>query len=357
MQRLIAVEENVGETRAAVLENGRVVELHVERWSEAETRAIEGEVYRGRVLRVDASLNAAFIELGRGEPGFLPFGKAGRPKGFHEGAAIGVRVAREAYGEKGPNLALAEVEPGEAPECTQPAQPLAVRLVKRFGEADAVWADESEIDLDEEFEAALSPAAPIPGGGELFIETTRAMTTIDVDAAGRKAQGGADALALALNISAAKEAARQIRLRGIGGIVAIDFVHMRKPADRKQVEQVLRAGFKRDEARVDVAPISQFGVGELARQRRARGLREILCDPAGSVSLETHALAALRRLEAEGRGDRRRSLVLRAAPDVAAWLEGAPFYWRTAMTERLGPRFNLDSAPELAPGDAEAKTI
>jgi Ribonuclease G/E len=355
MQRLIAVEENIGETRAGVFEKGRLVELHVERWSEAGTRALENEIYRGRVLSVEQSLNAAFIDLGRGKPGFLPFGKAGRPKGFHQGAAVGVRVAREAYAEKGPNLALEEVEPGEAPELVREAPPLAARLVKAFGEAEAVWADEEEIDLEEAFEAALEPDAPVPGGGGLYIETTRGMTTIDIDAGGRTAQGGAQALALALNISAVKEAARQLRLRGLGGVIAIDCVHLRAQNDRKAVERELRQASRSDRARIDIAPMSQFCVLELARQRRGRSLAETVLDASGRPTDETLALAALRRLEREGIADRRRKLVLRAGARAHDWLEAAPFEWRAALAERLGPRFELQRA-EGDPDYFEVKT-
>ena len=90
MNRQILIEENIGETRAAVVENGRIVELHQERWSEAGQGAIGGEIYRGRVRRVEPALNAAFVDLGVGPEGFLPFGKSGRPRGLHEGAALGV---------------------------------------------------------------------------------------------------------------------------------------------------------------------------------------------------------------------------------------------------------------------------
>ena len=356
MQRLIVVEENIGETRAGVVEKGRLVELHVERWSEIGERALENEIYRGRVVSVEPSLNAAFIDLGRGEPGFLPFGKAGRPKGFHQGAAVGVRIAREAYAEKGPNLALEEVEAGEAPELVREAPPLAVRLVKAFGEAEAVWADETEIDLEEAFEAALEAEAPAPGGGSLYFETTRALTAVDIDAGGRTAQGGAQALALALNTSAVKEAARQLRLRGLGGVIAIDCVHLRAQNDRKAVERELRQASRADRARIDIAPMSQFCVIELARQRRGRSLAETLLGPDGRPTMQTLALEALRRLEREGIADRRRRLALHAGARVHDWLEAAPFDWRAALAERLGPRFELQRA-EGDPDRFEVKTL
>jgi len=343
MIRQILVEENIGETRAAVVENGRMVELHLDRWSEQGGRALEGEIYRGRVRRVEPALNCAFVDIGIGEDGFLPFGKSGRPKGLHEGAAIGVRVSREAHSEKGPNLSLADVEEGEAPQCVEPAPILAQRLVAAFKEAEAVWADETDFDLEAAFDEALDPMVKIPGGGSLYIEQTRAMTTIDVDADGRKGQGDAAKLSAALNMSAAKESARQIRMRGLGGIVAIDFVSMRGQPDRKAVEQALRQAFKKDRAKVDVAALSQFGVGELARQRRGRSLAEQMLDKSGALSVETRALAALRRLEGEGRARGGKRLSLQIPEDVKAWLEAESIDWRSAMTDRIGPRFELEA--------------
>ncbi|RKQ95635.1 ribonuclease E/G [Maricaulis maris] len=347
MNRQILIEENIGETRAAVAENGRIVELHLDRWSEAGQRAVEGEIYRGRIRRVEPALNAAFVDLGVGEEGFLPFGKAGRPKGLHEGAAIGVRIAREAYAEKGPNLGLVEVEPGEAPDCLEPADILAQRLVRTFSDAEPVWADETDYDLEEAFDEALEPQVAIPGGGSLYIEATRAMTTIDVDADGRKGQGNAAQLAVQLNNSAAKEAARQARMRGIGGMIAIDFVHMRGQPDRKAVEQTLRGAFRRDRAKVDVAPLSQFCIGEIARQRRGRTLAEIMLETDGRPTVETAALAALRRLEGEARSDRARKLRLTVGAEVYAWLDGDSIAWRAALADRIGPRFELAESAEL----------
>ena len=337
MNRTILIEENIGETRAAVVENGRIVELHLERWSEQNGRAVEGEVYRGRVRKVEMALNAAFVDLGVGEEGFLPFGKSGRPKGMHEGAAVKVRIAREAYDEKGPNLALIALEDGAAPECLEPAPILAQRLVRAFGDAEAVWADESELDLDEAFDEALSPSVAIPGGGSLYIEQARALVAIDVDADGRKAQGNAAKLSQQLNMSAAKEAARQVRLRGLGGLVAIDFVHMRAQPDRKATEQALRQAFRRDRAKVDVAPLSQFCIGELARQRRGRSLAELVLDKRGEPTVETEALRALREAVVALSHSRKASVTVKAGEAVFAWLEDDQIGWREAWAERLGP--------------------
>ncbi|MGP1274686.1 MAG: ribonuclease E/G [Caulobacterales bacterium] len=340
----IVVADHVGETRAALFEGDRAVELHLERWSERRSRAIRGEIYRGRVRRIEAQLNGAFVDIGRGPDGFLSFGAAGRPAGFHEGAAIGVQVAREAFQEKGPTLALYEVEAGDAPEALLTAPPLAERLSGQF-DAPIVHASKAGIDLDAEFEAALEPRVMLHGGGQIIIEPVTALTAIDVDAAGRT--GGKGNFAFDLNRTAAREAARQIRLRGIGGVVAIDFLPLKKKGDQTALEATLKSGFKNDPAKVDIAPSSRFANVELARQRLGRALHEQMWERFGVESVETAALAALRALEAEGRANRASPLVLDAGSEVHDWLARDPVGWNKAMASRLGARFSLKASASL----------
>ncbi len=116
---------------------------------------------------------------------------------------------------------------------------------------------------------------------------------------------------------------------------------MRGQPERTAVEQALRQAFRNDRAKVDVAPLSQFCVGELARQRRGRTLAEIQLDEDGQLSVETCALAAIRRLEAEARAQRSRKLVLQVPADVHAWLEADTIGWNGALAERIGARFTI----------------
>jgi Ribonuclease G/E len=341
MSRLIAVEEWVGETRAAIVENGRVVELHFDRWSEQGTRAHTGELYAGRIARIDGALNAAFVDLGRGDPGFLPFGKAGRPQGWHEGAMIGVRVAREAFAEKGPTLAVADLDerPG-APGLIETDANLAERLLRRYPETEVKWADEAGIDIAGAIDTALDTKVGLKGGGALRIEPTAALTAIDIDSAGRTANAGRR-LALDVNLAAMPEIARQIRLRGLGGNIVIDCLHLRSQPDRKAVEGALKKALKPDPARIDLLPISRFGLIEMARQRTGRSVAEILTDGEGALSVETRALAALRRLLLEGAANRSAKLNLTVAPVIHDWLDPDRIGWRAALTGRIGPRYTL----------------
>lgn len=353
--RIIAAE-HVGETRCAVMDGDRVLELHVARWSERSARAIRGEVFRARVRRIDNSLNGAFCDIGRGPEGFLPFGGGGRPDGLHEGAAIGVQIAREAFQEKGPTLSLFEVEPGDAPEAVIPAPPLPERLSMMF-EGPVRTEKEAGIDLEPIFDAALEPVVPLLGGGRLIIEPTAALVAIDVDAGGRKSNAVGARFAMEVNKAAAKEAAKQIRQRGFGGVVAIDFLPLKKKADQSALDATLKAAFKGDPARVDIAPPSRFAIVELARQRLGRPLHEIALERGGAETVETRALSALRALEREGRARGGSKLVLEAGAEVHAWLEADPIGWRKAMASRLGARFDTVLSETLEPRGFQARAV
>jgi ribonuclease G len=123
-------------------------------------------------------------------------------------------------------------------------------------------------DLDGAIDALLSPVVELPGGGRLTIEPVTALTAIDVDAGTRAA--------LDANLDAAAEIARQLRLRHLAGLVVVDFVSMRNPRDRAQVERALHTALARDPVETQMLPMSKFGLVELARERRGRPVAELL---------------------------------------------------------------------------------
>lgn len=337
MTAQILIDEAVGETRACWFDDqGLPVLLGHERWSDWGSRAILGEVHCGRVIEVNSGLNAAFVQLPKGKNGFLPFGKKGRPKGLHEGAWIAVEVTREAIAEKGPNLRMAQdVEAAGKLDLLQPAPPINERL-HMPGHVEIRVADREGRDrIDAAEEEALSTVLPIPGGGDIAIEPTRAMIAVDVDSGNNPLPVGK------LNAAAARLIFRQLRLRSLGGIVAIDFVAMRVKNERAALEATLRSLAKRDPAQVDVLPLSRFGVVELIRRRSNPSVTETLLGDAGRMNVESRALIALRALENEGMAHRGKKLVLAASGAVHDWLRNDAIGWREAMQERLGPRFEL----------------
>ena len=121
--------------------------------------------------------------------------------------------------------------------------------------------------LDEAIERALEPVVTLAGGGSISMEETRAGLVIDVDGGGRKG-------ALALNLEAAAAIAREVRLRGLGGLILIDFVDLDRAAERRRVERRLADGFAGDPAARQQLPFSSLGVIEMTRQRLGVPLAE-----------------------------------------------------------------------------------
>ncbi|HWA22351.1 MAG TPA: ribonuclease E/G [Caulobacterales bacterium] len=327
----------VGETRYLLARQGRPITLTITRWSDAGRRARWGEVYGGRVRKVERALRGAFVDLGlKDEQGFLPLSQG---RDVREGELIAVSIAREGTRAKGPVLAL-----------TDTTNPSAIGRIARREEDEAhdraapASADKRAA-IDAAIDEALAQRVALAGGGAITIEPTTALTAIDVDSAGRTGEADPERLALALNVAAANEAMRQLRLRAQGGLAAIDFVSLRQAANRKAVEAALKAAAQGDPWGVVFAPMSRFGIVELSRAQLMRPVRDVLLDADGRKSAETVALAALRAIERETAASRGRKVVAALAQEVADWLGANHIGWRDALTARIGAHWEIESAP------------
>src|SRR6184192_4298333 len=103
----------------------------------------------------------------------------------------------------------------------------------------------------------------MPLGGSLVIEQTEALVAIDVNSGNFRADNNAEETAFQMNLHSAKEIARQLRLRDLGGVIVNDFIDMRDEKHRRTVERALRDAMKRDRARTTILKISQFGPIEM----------------------------------------------------------------------------------------------
>ena len=122
--------------------------------------------------------------------------------------------------------------------------------------------------IERQIEQLLSRRVPLPSGGEIVIDETEALTSIDVNTGGHRGgkDNGKDYI-VAANLEAVTEAARQIRLRNLGGLIMIDTIDMKNPKDRKKVFDALRDAMEDDRAKHQILPISQLGVLQMTRQR------------------------------------------------------------------------------------------
>jgi ribonuclease E len=439
------------ECRIAIVEDGVLEELHVERSSREN---YVGNVYKGRVVNIEPSIQAVFVDFGVGRNGFLHVsdveyqyykhllseserqeqenGSSRRGKGvrrfnersirhkppiqeiFSRGSEVLVQVIKEGIGTKGPTLStyisipgrylvlmpalqrvgvsrkiadddtrrslrrilreldppaglgfiirtagiersqedlkrdmnyllrlwrtiVSRVEKQESPVDIYEESDMIIRTIRDIfsGEIDAIWIDESaaferarefmkvvlpqhvgriqlydgkeplfhKYRIEESIDSIQRRHVPLRGGGSIVIDQTEALVAIDVNSGNFRADDDAEETAYQVNLRAAEEIARQIRLRDLGGVIVNDFIDMREERHRRAVERTLREAVKRDRARTKVLRISPFGLIEMTRQRIRPSLRRSTyedcpcCNGVGQVKTdESMAIEVMRTL-------------------------------------------------------------
>jgi len=121
--------------------------------------------------------------------------------------------------------------------------------------------------IEDEIAKIQMKKVPLPMGGSIVIEQTEALVAIDVNSGNYRAEGNAEETAFQINLQAAREIGRQLRLRDLGGVIVNDFIDMREEKHRRAVEKAMRDAVRRDRARTKVLRISPFGIIEMTRQR------------------------------------------------------------------------------------------
>jgi ribonuclease G len=362
----------------------RLVELHLE---EVGRESLIGNIYLGRVMRVERGLGAAFVEFGAMQPGFLPLAEI--DGNAAEGRTVTVQVTRDPIGNKGARLtgrptlkgmflaltpsrrgialsarvrdkaererltrevktlaaagegvivrgaaqgataaALAddvarlralwrevETEQSKAvtPRCLYRELAVDLRLLRDHGasfreiayderraaEVAQRWAIANGLvpladliayrradqwipslpEIEEEVEAALTPEVELASGARLRFEPGKTLTAIDVDTGanvGGPSSADAERTLLRVNLEAADEIARQIRLRNLGGIIVVDFIDVKLAEHRRRVADRLRQAVGADPRPCWVGTMSRLGLVEMTRQRRGPGLTDRL---------------------------------------------------------------------------------
>ncbi len=365
-----------GEVRAAWLADGLLYDLVILR---DDKPSLADDIYLGRVVTLQPKLSAAFVDIGAERPGFLPLDEA--PKGLSEGDSLILRVARDATAEKGARLTarfgelspalLAVAESAAPPTLLRRAQdPLSMALdatetleeividdPATFARARQMVAARPEmlerlrLDLDTislferagieaQIEALLEPRVGLPAGGFLLVEPVQTLTAIDVNA-GRHDSAGSTG-ALAVNLAAAAEIPRQLRLRDLSGLIVVDFLDLADQGARDRVVRTLQRGLADDTQPGRVSPMRRSGLVEITRRRAGPALHEVLTEACGiagggrTYDPVSQAFAALRAAKTVATGAPGRGVAIAAGPRLIAALEGPAAAARAAVEESLG---------------------
>ena len=478
------VEEE--EARIAIIEDGRLGELFVERTSRDR---IVGNVYKGRVVNVTPSIEAAFVEFGYRKHGFLHVtdvrasavgaGGAGRgrekdiTKLVKKGDEVLVQVTKEGIGDKGPALTTYLSLPGRyvvlmpgmslrgvsrrisddverrrlkdlmagleipqdigiiartaslgaarreierdinylvrlwqtikrrADKTRPPAivyqesehvirvirdvfhddirrvmvdsremhqrvrdflretMPHHVRKVKLYDGHDPIF---HHYGVEQEIANMHRRSVSLPCGGGIVVDQTEALVAIDVNSGQFKAERDPEESAFKINIEAAEEITRQIRLRDLGGLVLIDFIDMQDHEHRAEVEKALWKALKRDKARLRMLKMSAFCIVEMTRQRRRASMRQAgyvqcpTCRGTAHVkSTGTLGLDLVRALKLALHSDRIARVRIETPPAVANFLNNAMRSRIEELAEQSGKEIVIDADPSL--GHDEHKMV
>lgn len=181
--------------------------------------------------------------------------------------------------------------------------------------------------IEETLSQIHQPTVALKSGGYLVINQTEALVAIDVNSGRATKERNVEATAFKTNMEAAVEAARQLRLRDLAGLIVIDFIDMEESKNNRAVEKALKDALAKDRARIQMGRISGFGLMEISRQRRRLGVIEGAtevcphCQGAGRVrSAESAALMTLRAVDIEAGKNGAGSVNLRVCTAVALYI-------------------------------------
>ena len=147
--------------------------------------------------------------------------------------------------------------------------------IKLYTEAQPVF---DRFGVSKQLENTFSRQVHLKSGGYIVIDETEALVAIDVNTGRHKGGKDQEALILKVNLEAAEEICRQLRLRNMGGLIVLDFIDMKSGRDRQQVHSRMRDGLRRDKAKTHILPISQLGLMEMTRQRHSESVRAAVYD-------------------------------------------------------------------------------
>ena len=147
--------------------------------------------------------------------------------------------------------------------------------IKFYSEAQPVF---DRFNISKQLENTFSRQVHLKGGGYIVIDETEALVAVDVNTGRHKGGRDQEATILKVNLEAAEELCRQLRLRNMGGLIVLDFIDMKSRRDQQQVYTRVKDGLRRDKAKTHILPISQLGLMEMTRQRHSESVRSAVYD-------------------------------------------------------------------------------
>ncbi|MGI9391826.1 MAG: Rne/Rng family ribonuclease, partial [Boseongicola sp.] len=242
-----------------------------------------------------------------------------------------------------------------AKEFMKMIMPSHAKNVKHYAEAMPLFA---RYQVESYLGGMFNPVVQLKSGGYIVIGVTEALVAIDVNSGKATKEGSIEETALKTNLEAAEEAARQLRLRDLAGLIVIDFIDMEERKNNSSVEKRFKERLKTDRARIQVGRISGFGLLEMSRQRLRPGMLEASTQPCQSChgtglirSDDSLGLTILRQLEEEGVRRRSREVLVKAPVSIVNFLMNFKREHIAQIEMRYGMAVRIEADPFLISPD------
>ncbi|MBN8608274.1 MAG: ribonuclease E/G, partial [Caulobacterales bacterium] len=284
--------------------------------------------------------------------------KSVAPALIYEESSLVKRAIRDLYDKDVEDIHVdGEAAYKEAKDFIRMLMPSHAKRVQLWKDPTPIFA---KMGVEKQLDSIYSPVVQLKSGGYIVINQAEALVAIDVNSGRATRERNIEQTAFKTNLEAADEAARQMRLRDLAGLVVIDFIDMEESKNDRAVEKRMKDNLRFDRARVQMGKISGFGLLELSRQRRRTGVLEGTshicehCEGTGRVrSIESAALALLRALDEASAKQKRHEIDVRTATDVALYLLNEKREALAALEANNNVRVRITAASELVSGHFE----
>jgi ribonuclease G len=274
--------------------------------------------------------------------------RAPLPSLIHEDLNITLRAVRDLFTKEVDRLVIdSRSEYGQILTFIDTFMPKLKQLVHFYEEKEPLF---DAYGIEVEVGRALGKKVWLKSGGYIVIETTEALTSIDINTGRYVGKRNLGETILKTNLEAVKEIAYQLRLRNIGGLVVIDFIDMEKKGDREKVFNALKEALKRDKSKTNVLKMSELGLIEMTRKRTRENLNRLFrepcfyCDGEGWLkSKNSICYQIFRQIEREVWEIPGDNLILQVHPDIAGLLLDEEQTAMEELEQRIGKRISVES--------------
>jgi len=275
---------------------------------------------------------------------------------------LGLRTLRDFFSAEVDEVVVDDKETwSQMKEFMKVISPKHLKRVRLYREKSPIF---SEYGIEKHLEQIYSNRVPLKSGGSIVIDSTEALIAIDVNS-GRSTRGkGIEDTAYKTNLEAARDIAKQLRLRDIGGLIVIDFIDMKERKHERELIKQIKEEMKKDRAKISFSPISKFGLMEISRQRLRPSIESKsyqicdYCQGRGIVrSVEATSVSFLRQIWLGASKDNVVTVTGVLPGKVADYLLNKKRSELAELEQRYGVSIEIQGDPGLSPWEGELKFI